>query len=267
MHSGSRVLILALSAVTLLSTQPVSGQSITPCVRTIRMHYQREIFIGARQRPRPAFTATIKQSFEQTLVDGSTVQWTTEEIHARDESGRVLRQSIDGCDLDSTGQPQLRVRFEIYDEAAKTITQWNTGPGTMAEATVNHLNTTPQPDWKDIPRTPSLPYRPEYTREDLGTRTIAGIEAKGYRMTEVIAVGREGNDAPLKIVHELWTNQQYHATLMAVDDDPRTGRNTWEVESVTTGAPDPAFFTPPANYRLWDPDAARHAQTSADTKP
>lgn len=225
-----------------------------------------EIFTLTRGNVRPAYTATVKKTFEQPLADGNAIRWTVEEIQARDEAGRTMRQFIQGCEADNSGQPQLRIQTTVQDSVSKTITNWGTGPGTTALTSVMHLTAPPAPpDWKDIPRIPLVPYKPQIVHEDLGTRTIAGVETTGTRQTQIIPAGMEGNDAPIKIVHEVWTNPQNHTILMTVNDDPRTGRRTWEVENLTLGPPNPALFTPPANYKVWDQNP--QPQTVIDTKP
>lgn len=267
MRSGIRVVNLVLLAFTgLFAACALPAQTLSPCVRQIHLSMEREIFISSRANAGPAYTATVKQTFEQTLMDGNTIHWTVEEVQARDEPGRTMRQHVEGCEADSGGRPQPRILTAITDPAARTITNWTTGPGTVALTSISHQQGPfVQPDWKDIPHTPSTPYRPQVTREDLGTRTIAGTEATGIRITEIVPAGREGNDMPLKLVHETWTDRQNHTTLLAIDDDPRTGRRTWEVESLTVGPPDPALFTPPANYKVWDQNP--QPQSSADAKP
>jgi hypothetical protein len=267
MRSGDRVVFpILLATLSMAAVGNLPAQSLTPCIRTVRSHVEREVFLPGRPGARPAYTATIKQAFEQKLADGNTIQWTVEEIQARDEAGRTMLQHIEGCDPDSGGSSPLRIQTTVSDPAARTFTNWTTGPGTTALTTINHMpDPLVQPDWKDIPRTPLTPYKPEMTHEDLGTRTIAGMEATGTRLTEIVPAGRDGNDMPIKLVHETWTDRQTHATLLAIDDDPRMGRHTWEVESLTVGPPDPALFTPPANYKVWDQNP--RAPTTADAKP
>jgi hypothetical protein len=266
MRSAIRVVrLLLLTSAALIAVGDLPAQSITPCVRSTTFGIQREIFIGGRNNSRAAYTATIKLTYERTLADGNTIRWTSESVQARDENGRTFHQRIEGCETDASGQPQLRMQVDVYDPVAKATTHWNTGPGSMALVTINHVRSFNPPDWKDIPRTPSTPYRPQSTREDLGTRTIAGVEANGSRTTEIVPASVEGNDTPLKIVHEMWEDRQNHTILVATDDDPRNGRYTWEVENLAVGPPDPALFTPPTNYKVWDDNP--QPQTSADAKP
>lgn len=267
MRSVIRVVSFVLfAAASFASSDTASAQSLSPCIRQVSVGFGREIFMTTRVNQRPAYTATVKQSFEQTLSDGNTIHYTIEAIQARDEAGRTMRQRIEGCEPDSGGQLQFRIQTTIFDPALKATTSWGTGPGTMALTYIFHQQQQPiPPDWRDIPRTPSAPSRAEVTHEDLGTRTIAGMETTGRRITEVIPAGREGNDMPIKVVRETWTNPQNHATLSDVYDDPRIGRRTWEVESLTVGPPDPALFNPPANYKVWDQNAQTQTASTATT--
>jgi len=94
------------------------------------------------------------------------------------------------------------------------------------------------------------PPRSEFKTEDLGTKTIAGIEAHGSRTTRTIPAGEEGNEVPLVTVQEIWRSQKLGLTLMGTMDDPRSGRRTYEVEEFTEGEPDASLFTPPEGYRV-----------------
>ena len=153
MRSGIRVVILVLLTVaSLFAACPLPAQTLTPCIRQVRFNMEREIFFSSRANPRPTYTATVKQTFEQTLMDGNTISWTVEAVQARDEAGRTMRQHVEGCEADNGGQPQLRIQTTVFDPAAKTYTNWTTGPGTSALTSINHQpNPMVPPDWKDIP--------------------------------------------------------------------------------------------------------------------
>jgi hypothetical protein len=92
----------------------------------------------------------------------------------------------------------------------------------------------------------------EYKREDLGVRTIAGVEAHGTRTIQTIPPGDEGNELALVITHETWTAKDPGLVVMAIDDDPRRGRSTYEVEELTVGEPDAALFAAPPGYKVVD---------------
>jgi len=249
MRSAIRVVLATpLLAATLLAAHS-SAQSLTPCARSVFFSVEPEVLSASKS----AYTALVTKTFELRLYDGNTIHWTIQDTQARDEGGRLMRQHIEGCNIDSNGQPQLRIRTSIFDPAAKTDTSWSTGPGSMALATIMHSHIIAPPNMGEIARTPHpRDPRPETTIEDLGTRTIAGLEATGRRRTEVIPAGLDGNDLPLKSMSETWTSVKDHIVLMMTTDSPRMGHYSWEVTNLTLGPPDPALFTPPANYKVWD---------------
>jgi hypothetical protein len=47
-------------------------------------------------------------------------------------------------------------------------------------------------------------------------------------------------------------NHILHLTLMSINDDPRTGRTTMEVEDLSRTEPDPSLFAPPEGYTVED---------------
>ena len=82
MRSGIRVVNLALLVSTgLLAMRALPAQSLSPCVRQVRLSVERDIFMPTtRSNVRPAYTATVKQTFEQPLSDGNTIRWTVEAV-------------------------------------------------------------------------------------------------------------------------------------------------------------------------------------------
>jgi hypothetical protein len=48
---------------------------------------------------------------------------------------------------------------------------------------------------------------------------------------------------------------------MAVKDDPRIGRSTFEIEELTVGEPDASLFAPPAGYKIVDPNPPADSAT------
>jgi len=90
--------------------------------------------------------------------------------------------------------------------------------------------------------------RRQVSREDLGIRTIAGIEAHGARTTSTMPTGEVGNDRPFSITSEKWMSTQYHIPLLNIIDDPRMGKRTDEVTEFQPGEPDPRLFKIPEGY-------------------
>jgi hypothetical protein len=226
-----------------------SAQSATPCNGFTHYDPGHAVYVDTRNDHPLMYTAKIRQSFEQTLADGNTIRSSSENIEARDADGRTLWESVGGCWQDQGGQPQLRLQFMIEDNKNRSDSSWTTGPGSFALVRINHY--VAQDALKDVVSAPgpTLQTKGTSSSEDLGTKTIAGLTAKGKRLTETIPAGQVGNDAALVVTHDTWTVAQPRITVMAVDDDPRTGKHTWEVTSFQKGDPDPALFTPPASYK------------------
>lgn len=87
-------------------------------------------------------------------------------------------------------------------------------------------------------------------REDLGTQTVEGVEAKGTRETSVIATGAVGNDRPITIVSERWYSPELQIELKSVRNDPRMGQTTHALTGISRTEPDPSLFQPPADYTV-----------------
>jgi len=54
------------------------------------------------------------------------------------------------------------------------------------------------------------------------------------------------------IVNETWHSMELGIVLLAINDDPRRGKTTFEVEELSRTEPDPSVFAPPAGYRTED---------------
>ena len=79
---------------------------------------------------------------------------------------------------------------------------------------------------------------------------VAGIEARGSRQTRTIPPGEEGNELPLIVTNETWASRELGVTLVQITDNPRYGRNTFQVEELSRTEPDAAVFAPPAGYKI-----------------
>jgi hypothetical protein len=94
-------------------------------------------------------------------------------------------------------------------------------------------------------------HRPnESAREDLGTATIQGVEARGYRITTTIPAGEQGNDQPLVSKREVWMAPGFGRALREITDDPRMGKRTMELVNLTQSEPDLTAFQPPEGYEV-----------------
>lgn len=214
----------------------------------------------------------------QTLADGTTISRESKEVVVQDSQGRSLRittESLNGPErgefvhghienpLDNTSinwdshgkkvrvlrlpPPEQRIGCWRSDSGRETISY-----GQRPDASVLPKNRTGLlvSGTGTLVETTGRVSKPEPQREDLGTTTIQGFEATGERWTTVIPVGEAGNDRPITTTTEIWRSSGFPMPLREIHNDPRSGKRTREVVSLTIGEPDLALFQPPEGYEV-----------------
>ncbi len=208
------------------------------------------------------YVATAKTSFEQRLPDGSYVRNYAVTRQARDGAGRTRSEQPIACWRDEHGVPLLWLHVTASDPAAKTVLMWDVN--NHASDKVAHVlhaaqsapkRMTPEEQAARRKRAEAKQPGGEDKTEDLGMRTIAAVEAHGVRTTRTIPAGEEGNELALVTTHEMWIAKDPDVIVLAISDDPRRGRTTYEVEELAVGEPDAAMFAPPPGYKIVDPQA------------
>jgi len=201
--------------------------------------------IGGPQANSVPYTLTRTSTIVRTLANGTTITNTFTVKEARDSEGRSYSEMHETLHIRADGEPVDVVNYHVVDPVARTNINW--GNRTKI-AYVTHM---PEPGTADAVRQrPVVRPTMQVTREDLGARTIAGLEAKGTRTTSIIPAGDQGNDRPLTIVTDNWISTQYHIPLLTIHDDPRSGKRTDEVTEFRPGEPDPALFRIPEGYTV-----------------
>jgi hypothetical protein len=93
------------------------------------------------------------------------------------------------------------------------------------------------------------------TVEDLGVKTIDGIEAHGTRTTFTEPPARaDGNQTPFVTVMEKWiaVDGALNGLPVRESSDHPAQHSGWtrELTRLKQGDPDPALFTPPSDYEI-----------------
>ena len=65
-------------------------------------------------------------------------------------------------------------------------------------------------------------------------------------------MGSIGNDREIVVTNENWFSKQLQVEVLTKTSDPRMGDSTTKLENVSLIEPDPALFTPPADYTIKD---------------
>jgi hypothetical protein len=216
---------------------------------------------GAPQTKAP-FTATVKLTFDQKLADGNAIHGTVSYHIARDAAGRTMSEMPLNCYASDDGRRHRAYQVTVFDRTTNTNETWRIAGDQHANiATIFHF-ATPQPPSpaelaamraKAQTRTSTTtPTTAQLQVEKLGTREFQGISTSGTRRTLTIPAGEQGNALPLVVVNESWVSRELNLTMMAIQDDPRRGRTTAEIEEFHRGDPDPALFSPPEGYIIKD---------------
>jgi hypothetical protein len=88
------------------------------------------------------------------------------------------------------------------------------------------------------------------TKEQLGTKTVNGVQAEGVRVTRTIPAGAIGNDKPIEVVTERWYSTDLQMVVMTTHTDPMMGTVSVKLASVVRGDPDPGLFQIPSDYKV-----------------
>jgi hypothetical protein len=230
------------------------------------------------------YIAEIRTHKVQTLADGTTITRDGKEVQARDTQGRWMSSRsgnqmfagsamFDGENIDSMtwGDAEdpvegIRAHWNSRTMKAQLIRLpppgsrfgcWSSGSFSMSYgpkpsqlAVVSPSSIRSGPSASTGSRPPLRPARPMPAVEDLGTSTIAGLEAHGHRATTTTAIGQMGNDQPLVRVNETWFAPGIAIPLRQITRDPLNGTETQEVVSLDLSEPPASTFQPPEGYEI-----------------
>ncbi len=221
-----------------------------------------QVGFGIQASTGEPYSALRKSTHVQKLADGTTITQESSRKEARDSNGRTYHESRIEIPAQAMGLTSGFTIFNVFDPVNCTQITWTSN---SKEATVIHMPTPgqsrqptqdsfltqmPMPPFKTAPAMPEI--------EDLGTKTINGIEASGKRVTTTIPTGRMGNDRPLKTTNEFWTSLDLRVVVLEINDDPLRGTTTTELTDIDHTEPDPALFHAPDGYTVKDQYPGQH---------
>lgn len=217
------------------------------------------------------YTAESVTEHTQVLADGNRITHTNKSSFARDSEGRTRREStIQGLGpVGKTETPVVSVHIE--DPVAKVHytldSERKVAMKSKADAGLHfNIATTPAQggnvmferkvittqNKNTVSTQIEMRTRPEgaLKKEDLGTRNIEGVSAKGTRMVMTIPAGEVGNERPIEVVTETWYSDEIQAVVLTKHTDPRTGEMTNRLSNIRLGEPSKSLFEPPADYKV-----------------
>jgi len=200
-------------------------------------------------------TAVLVVTRDTTLADGNKIHNESQSKIYRDSEGRVRRELAVDLATPATGKVN-RNFIVINDPVAGKRYMLNPDNKTahlMPQRGQRHANRAGDQSANAAPGGEGLvgPGGPgNVTKEQLGTKTVNGVQAEGVRVTRTIPAGAIGNDKPIEVVTERWYSPDLQMAVMTTHTDPMMGTVTTKVVSMVRGDPDPSLFQVPSDYKL-----------------
>jgi len=200
-------------------------------------------------------TAVVVVTRDTTLADGNKIHNESQSKIYRDTEGRVRRELTVDLATPATGKVN-RNFIVINDPVAGKRYMLNPDNKTahlMAPHGPHHANNNGDPAANATPGSggPGGPGGPgNVTKEQLGTKTVNGVQAEGVRVTRTIPAGAIGNDKAIEVVTERWYSPDLQIAVLTTHTDPMMGTVTAKMVSVVRGDPDPSLFQVPSDYKL-----------------
>lgn len=194
------------------------------------------------------YSAVRTTTFVQTLANGSTINCTTSTKEARDSAGRIYRET-----QITSGAGSERTMYSVFDPVNRVTTAWHSN---SQQAVVTHLpNISGRAQWRaaqneEPTAASSHRHGPAPSVQQLGTKTIEGVDTTGTRSVVTFPAGTFGNSQAITVTHEHWVSADLGITVLETDSDPRTGTRTMAVTKIQRSEPDSARFWPPQGYAI-----------------
>ncbi len=186
---------------------------------------------------------------DQTLADGNSIHTQNQTTIYRDSEGRMRREIQFELATPSTGAAK-RNMIVITDPVSGNRYMLN-----PQNKRAHQMPLHPNKPGRGGPET--MPGKmwagsnaANLKTEQLGTKTISGLQAVGTRMTRTIPAGEIGNQNPIEVITERWYSSDLQLTLLETHSDPMMGTMTIKLVNVNRGEPDASLFQVPSDYKL-----------------
>jgi hypothetical protein len=191
--------------------------------------------------PNAPFTATVRTEVVRRLEDGSTIVRKNHRLVARDSSGRVFEERRMLSSDDDSQQSDL-TQLEFRNPVSQD--RYNCDP----QGRTCHV----------FPYQPPPSALPEsvggkndlVTRVALGNSMVSGVETVGTRELTVIPARAAASNRPLTITKEFWYSAQLGINIVTKRFDPRSGTQTFVVDDLIVGEPNPSLLEVPAGATI-----------------
>jgi hypothetical protein len=200
--------------------------------------------------PNAPFSTTLETEWARPMAEGGAYTLTNKRHIARDSAGRVYEERWllvpKGSDVKSA------MNFiQIADPNNHTLYTCSTFKK-ICDLTKYLPPESAVFEGEESAARPSVTKDGSHTVENLGMKTLLGVDTLGTRQTTTIKTGVMGNDRPIQIVLEYWHSPRLGFNLVSSRSDPRIGTQTFTVTELETAEPDPQLFAVPEGYQVVD---------------
>ena len=194
-------------------------------------------------------TATVSVTHDHTLSDGNTIHTDNQSTEYRDSQGRVRREVPFKLATPATGATEGTMII-ISDPVAGKRYVLNPQKKTAHEMPLHGPRPATAGAETSSTAGPAGAFQDTVSTEQLGAKTILGLQATGTRVTRTIPAGQIGNAKPITVVTERWVSTDLQIPLTVTHTDPMMGTMSSTVTSVTRGEPDASLFQVPSDYKV-----------------
>ena len=199
--------------------------------------------------PNAPFSGTVRVERTDIQRNGNTLQlWSEREI-ARDNEGRIYNEYRPFVPTTTKTVPDAIV-IHLYDPQNRMTEFLYPEQKTYRMMILNRPPKTDTPDDFASPTAASAPSS-EFTRqEDLGYRTITGLQVHGVRVTQTLTAAESGTGQEVTVTNEYWYSEALRLNLATKHNDPRSGSVTMTVTQIDRGQPSAGLFDVPGDYTM-----------------
>jgi hypothetical protein len=198
--------------------------------------------------PNSPFSAVVEVRRTTIRPDGSVFNVKSTRTIARDGLGRIHNESRTFVPATSTNTPEVD-HIHLYDPRTRVSTELDARKRTFYTQTINHPPSTVPPTVRyGSPSGTGVPQNDFSKEEDLGSKEIEGVLARGVRETQIIPAEANEPGKEIAVTDEYWYSDELRINVMMKHSDPRTGTTTLTVTHIARGEPDPALLEIPEGY-------------------
>jgi len=245
MHASCVVTLLCAGT---LSAQITSGGTILTGDGGTRETLE-SIFIPPKLNA--PFSLTLETEWIRPLPHGGTYTSQNRRHIMRDSAGRIHQERWLLTPKNSSKLQSTMNYIQVSDPAAHTL--YNCEVASKRCYLLTYTGSTAIAYKPSVGATEALPDGMGFrTHESLGTNTVAGFDAQGYRETVTLNPWAEGNDQPMVTTWELWYSPHFGISLLSILDSPRAGKQVFTVTEISAAEPEHSLFTVPEGYSVVD---------------